>query len=72
MSASMEPTRMTSKCEIKILTGGRSDFEARIGLAGQRITISSVRGGIRFVNSPNNKVAPHINAAASAGPTCAC
>ncbi len=33
MSASMEPTRMTSKCEIKILTGGRSDFEARIGLA---------------------------------------
>jgi hypothetical protein len=37
MSASMELTRMTSKCEIKILTGGRSDFEARKGRIAQSV-----------------------------------
>lgn len=34
--------------KIKILTGGRSDYEAQIGSGGQRITISSVMGGIRL------------------------
>jgi hypothetical protein len=33
---------------IKIETDGRSDYEARIGSGGHRITISSVRGGIRL------------------------
>ena len=33
---------------IKILTDGQSDFEAQIGSGGHRITISSVRGGIRL------------------------
>ena len=34
--------------EIKLLTEGRSDFEAQIGSGGPLITISSVRGGIRL------------------------
>jgi hypothetical protein len=33
---------------IKISTDGRSDFEAQIGSGGPRISISSVRGGIRL------------------------
>jgi len=33
---------------IKLLTDGRSDFEAQIGSGGPGITISSVRGGIRL------------------------
>jgi hypothetical protein len=33
---------------IKLSTEGRSDFEAQIGSGGPRITISSVRGGIRL------------------------
>lgn len=33
---------------IKLLTDGRSDFEAQIGSGGPVITISSVRGGIRL------------------------
>jgi hypothetical protein len=33
---------------IKLITEGRSDFEAQIGSGGPPITISSVRGGIRL------------------------
>ena len=33
---------------IKLSTDGRSDFEAQVGSGGPRITISSVRGGIRL------------------------
>ena len=33
---------------VKLLTDGRSDFEAHIGSGGPLITISSVRGGIRL------------------------
>jgi hypothetical protein len=33
---------------IKSSTEGRSDFEAQVGSGGPRITISSVRGGIRL------------------------
>ena len=33
---------------IKLSTEGRSDFQAQIGSGGPRITISSVRGGIRL------------------------
>lgn len=33
---------------VTIVTDGRSNYEARIGSGGQRITISSVRGGIRL------------------------
>ena len=33
---------------VTIVTDGRSDYEARIGSGGHRITISSVRGGVRL------------------------
>jgi hypothetical protein len=33
---------------VKLSTDGRSDFQARIGSGGPMISISSVRGGIRF------------------------
>ena len=33
---------------VTIVTDGRSDYEARIGSGGPRITISSVRGGVRL------------------------
>jgi hypothetical protein len=34
--------------DIKIITDGESDYQAQIGSGGQKITISSVRGGIRI------------------------
>jgi len=39
---------VSDSANIKILTGGRSDYEARIGSGGYRISISSVVGGIRL------------------------